>query len=62
LPHRGGSYPRTQFGEGDIRASLPRFEREALEANLALVALFYEQHDRIRLGTREAMLDDAYAA
>jgi aryl-alcohol dehydrogenase-like predicted oxidoreductase len=25
----------TQFGEGDIRASLPRFEREALEANLA---------------------------
>jgi aryl-alcohol dehydrogenase-like predicted oxidoreductase len=27
----------TQFGEGDIRASLPRFEREALEANLALV-------------------------
>jgi aryl-alcohol dehydrogenase-like predicted oxidoreductase len=29
----------TQFGEGDIRASLPRFEREALEANLALVEL-----------------------
>src|SRR6185369_12301007 len=29
----------TQFGEGDIRASLPRFEREALEANLALVDL-----------------------
>ena len=29
----------TQFGEGDIRASLPRFEREALAANLALVDL-----------------------
>ena len=29
----------TQFGEGDIRASLPRFERAALEANLALVDL-----------------------
>ena len=29
----------TEFGEGDIRASLPRFEREALEANLALVDL-----------------------
>jgi aryl-alcohol dehydrogenase-like predicted oxidoreductase len=29
----------TEFGEGDIRASLPRFEREALQANLALVDL-----------------------
>jgi aryl-alcohol dehydrogenase-like predicted oxidoreductase len=29
----------TEFGEGDIRASLPRFEREALQANLALVEL-----------------------
>ena len=29
----------TEFGEGDIRARLPRFEREALEANLALVDL-----------------------
>ena len=29
----------TEFGEGDIRATLPRFEREALEANLALVDL-----------------------
>ncbi|WP_344114013.1 aldo/keto reductase [Terrabacter aerolatus] len=29
----------SEFGEGDIRASLPRFEREALEANLALVDL-----------------------
>ncbi|RKT78792.1 aryl-alcohol dehydrogenase-like predicted oxidoreductase [Terracoccus luteus] len=27
----------TQFGEGDIRATLPRFEREALQSNLALV-------------------------
>jgi aryl-alcohol dehydrogenase-like predicted oxidoreductase len=27
----------SQFGEGDIRATLPRFEREALQANLALV-------------------------
>ena len=27
----------TEFGEGDIRANLPRFEKEALEANLALV-------------------------
>ena len=31
----------TEFGEGDIRATLPRFEREALAANLALV-------DRVR--------------
>src|SRR4051795_11199832 len=30
---------KSQFGEGDIRAALPRFEREALEANLALVDL-----------------------
>jgi aryl-alcohol dehydrogenase-like predicted oxidoreductase len=29
----------TEFGEGDIRASLPRFERDAIEANLALVDL-----------------------
>jgi aryl-alcohol dehydrogenase-like predicted oxidoreductase len=29
----------TEFGEGDARASLPRFEREALKANLALVDL-----------------------
>ncbi len=27
----------SQFGKGDIRATLPRFEREALQANLALV-------------------------
>ncbi len=27
----------TTFGEGDIRATLPRFDREVLEANLALV-------------------------
>ena len=30
---------QSQFGEGDIRASLPRFEQEALKANLALVDL-----------------------
>jgi aryl-alcohol dehydrogenase-like predicted oxidoreductase len=29
----------TEFGEGDIRATLPRFEPEALQANLALVDL-----------------------
>ena len=29
----------SSFGEGDIRASLPRFEQAALEANLALVDL-----------------------
>ena len=29
----------SQFSEGDIRATLPRFEREALQANLALVEL-----------------------
>jgi len=27
----------TEFGEGDIRATLPRFEQQALQANLALV-------------------------
>lgn len=27
----------TEFGEGDVRANLPRFEKEALDANLALV-------------------------
>jgi aryl-alcohol dehydrogenase-like predicted oxidoreductase len=27
----------TEFGEGDIRATLPRFEREGIAANLALV-------------------------
>src|SRR4051794_26481503 len=29
----------TEFGEGDIRANLPRFEQQALRANLALVDL-----------------------
>ncbi|MGO4596256.1 aldo/keto reductase [Terrabacter sp. 2RAF25] len=29
----------SEFGEGDVRATLPRFEREALKANLALVDL-----------------------
>ena len=37
-PHRAGDR-RSQFSEGDIRATLPRFEREALQANLALVDL-----------------------
>jgi len=36
----------TQFGEGDIRASLPRFERAALEANLALVELITKVANR----------------
>src|SRR5436190_8046271 len=36
----------SQFGEGDIRASLPRFEREALEANLALVDLITKVAER----------------
>ena len=36
----------TQFGEGDIRATLPRFEPEALEANLALVDLVTKVAER----------------
>jgi aryl-alcohol dehydrogenase-like predicted oxidoreductase len=36
----------TQFGEGDIRATLPRFEREALQANLALVDLVRKVAER----------------
>ena len=36
----------TEFGEGDIRANLPRFEREALEANLALVELVKKVAER----------------
>jgi aryl-alcohol dehydrogenase-like predicted oxidoreductase len=36
----------TQFAEGDIRASLPRFQREALAANLALVDLITEVAER----------------
>ncbi|WP_028645537.1 aldo/keto reductase [Nocardioides sp. URHA0020] len=36
----------TEFGEGDIRATLPRFEREALAANLALVDLVTKVADR----------------
>ena len=38
----------TTFGEGDIRASLPRFEREALEANFALVDLIKTVAERKR--------------
>jgi aryl-alcohol dehydrogenase-like predicted oxidoreductase len=36
----------TEFGEGDIRANLPRFERDALEANLALVDLVTKVAER----------------
>jgi aryl-alcohol dehydrogenase-like predicted oxidoreductase len=36
----------TQFGEGDIRATLPRFEKEALQANLALVDLITSVAER----------------
>src|SRR6476620_2460433 len=36
----------TEFGEGDIRATLPRFEREALAANLALVDLITRVAER----------------
>jgi aryl-alcohol dehydrogenase-like predicted oxidoreductase len=38
----------TEFGEGDIRASLPRFEQEALKANLALVDLVTTVAERKR--------------
>lgn len=36
----------TEFGEGDIRANLPRFQSEALEANLALVDLIKKVAER----------------
>jgi aryl-alcohol dehydrogenase-like predicted oxidoreductase len=36
----------TEFGEGDIRSNLPRFERDALEANLALVDLVTKVAER----------------
>jgi aryl-alcohol dehydrogenase-like predicted oxidoreductase len=36
----------TEFGDGDIRANLPRFERDALTANLALVDLISEVAQR----------------
>ena len=36
----------TQFDEGDIRATLPRFEREAIAANLALVDLITNVAER----------------
>ncbi|MCW2496415.1 aldo/keto reductase, partial [Jatrophihabitans sp.] len=38
--------PDTEFGEGDIRAGLPRFEAEALKANLALVDLVTKVAER----------------
>jgi len=37
---------QTRFADGDIRGSLPRFEREALAANLALVERITEIADR----------------
>jgi aryl-alcohol dehydrogenase-like predicted oxidoreductase len=36
----------SEFGDGDIRATLPRFEQEALQANLALVELVRQVADR----------------
>ncbi|MET0931736.1 MAG: aldo/keto reductase [Aeromicrobium sp.] len=36
----------TEFGAGDIRANLPRFEAEALRANLALVELITKVAER----------------
>jgi aryl-alcohol dehydrogenase-like predicted oxidoreductase len=36
----------TEFGEGDIRAHLPRFEADALRANLALVDLVQKVAER----------------
>ena len=36
----------SQFGAGDIRATLPRFEQDALQANLALVDLVGEVAQR----------------
>ena len=36
----------TTFGENDIRATLPRFEQQALRANLALVDLVRQVADR----------------
>jgi aryl-alcohol dehydrogenase-like predicted oxidoreductase len=36
----------TEFGEGDIRATLPRFEADALRANLALVDLVRKVAER----------------
>jgi aryl-alcohol dehydrogenase-like predicted oxidoreductase len=36
----------TEFGEGDIRANLPRFEQDALRANLALVDLIRSVAER----------------
>jgi len=36
----------TEFGKGDVRANLPRFEAEALKANLALVDLITKVAER----------------
>jgi aryl-alcohol dehydrogenase-like predicted oxidoreductase len=47
---------RSTFGEGDIRASLPRFEREALAANLALVQRVAEVAERKQATTGQVAL------
>jgi len=46
----------TTFGDGDIRASLPRFEREALAANLALVELVTKVAERKHVTTGQVAL------
>jgi aryl-alcohol dehydrogenase-like predicted oxidoreductase len=46
----------TEFGEGDIRASLPPFEREALDANLALVDLVTKVAERKNATVRQVAL------
>jgi aryl-alcohol dehydrogenase-like predicted oxidoreductase len=45
-----------RFGEGDIRSSLPRFERDALEANLALVDLVTKVAERKQATTGQVAL------
>jgi aryl-alcohol dehydrogenase-like predicted oxidoreductase len=46
----------TEFGEGDIRAKLPRFEHAALEANLALVDLVKKVAERKNLTAGQVAL------
>ncbi|GAB3999852.1 aldo/keto reductase [Nocardioides marmoraquaticus] len=45
-----------EFGEGDIRATLPRFEREALQANLALVDRVTAVAERVGATTGQVAL------
>src|ERR1700760_2714856 len=47
---------QTEFGEGDIRATLPRFEQEALRANLALVDLIGKVAERKDAGVGQVAL------